>query len=472
MVVRAEKFELALLAAALAAAFFYFPLRAVFFDIFAWIVVVPIVAGLYILTVLRRYSNMRLNALDRIALLYVIYGGFMGVVAVLFLGAAELQIVRVFVHYYFPVIIYFIARRYTLGSVGNVMNVTKLAWILAAVLLADFFVELYIVEVRESGASIPWVSQELVKRIGVMTPDLFEEYNSGRVITILNGLKKPGLAAAAFFVLVLPFLYTLREKHRQGPLLRSWLFNPAVNVVLLGALAFMAFHIQNKTAILAAALALAIGVLSLRSAKSLLFTSVLIVVGLLFAYGAMSNLVRAQFLTSVEIGEFGTNTTVFAYTVDAKRIAEGYLESDFYSFMFGAHISGSNLISATGPSSFVGFSELRGTGFPIYFGFGWALLVMSAVLVAIRYSMRLTRTAQFKFFGLAFIGLVVVYGSDLHYPSSMNHGPFELFLMMAGALSSLREIARPAKVQSQAVIESAPGLTPEQRSAIRPSEAD
>ncbi|MCH8185027.1 MAG: hypothetical protein IH862_02855 [Chloroflexi bacterium] len=472
MVVRTEKLELALLAAALAAAFFYFPLRAVFFDVFAWIIVVPIVAGLYLLTVRRRYSKMRLNALDRIALLYVMYGAFMSVVAVLFLGAGEPQIVRVFVHYYFPVIIYFIARRYTLGSAANVMNVTKLAWILAAVLLADFFVELYVVEIRESGASIPWVRQEIVKKVAVMTPDLFEQYNSGRVITILNGLKRPGMAAAALFVLVLPFLYTLRQRHREDSWFRSSLFNPVVNVVLLGALAFMAFHLQNKTAILAAALALAIGLLSLRSARSLFFTSVLVAVGLLFAFGAISSLVRAQFLTPVEIGEFGTSTTIFAYTVDAQRVVEGYLESDFYSFLFGAHIIGSNLANATSPSSFSGFSELRGTGFPIYFGFGWALLVLSAMLVAIRYSTRLTRTAQFKFFGLAFIGLVVVYGSDLHYPSSMDHGPFELFLMMAGALSSLHEIARPARVQSQAIIEPAPGLTFEQRSAVRPSEAD
>ena len=463
MVVRTEKLELALLAAALAAAFFYFPLRAVFFDVFTWIIVVPIAAGLYLLTVRRRYSKIRLNALDRIALLYVIYGALMGVFAVLFLGAAEPQIVRVFVHYYFPVIIYFIARRYTLGSVGNVMNVTKLAWILAAVLLADFFVELYIVEVRESGASIPWVRQELVKKIAIMTPDLFEEYNSGRVITILNGLKRPGMAAAALFVLVLPFLYT-RHKRRQGWWFRSWLFNPAVNVVLLGALAFMAFQLQNKTTILAAALALAIGLLSLRSARSLLSTSVLVAVGLLFAYGAMSTLVRDQFLTPVEIGGFGTSTTVFAYTVDAQRIVEGYLRSDFYPFILGAQIAGS--------SSHEGLSELRAAGFPITFGLGWALLVLSAILVVIRYATRLTRTAQFKFFGLAFIGLVVVYGSDLHCPSSIDHGPFELFLMMAGALSSLHEIARPSNVRSQAVIEPAPGLTLEQRSAIHPSEAD
>ncbi len=102
--------------------------------------------------------------------------------------------------------------------------------------------------------------------------------------------------------------------------------------------------------------------------------------------------------------------------------------------------------------------------------FAWIIVVPIAAglyLLTVR-----RRYSQFKFFGLAFIGLVVVYGSDLHYPSSMDHGPFELFLMMAGALSSLHEIARPAKVQSQAVIEPAQGLALEQRSAIRPSEAD
>ncbi len=295
MVVSTAKVELFLLVAALAASFFYFALRAIFFDVFAWIIVVPIVAGIYVLTVTRRYSSIRLNALDRIVLLYFIYGSLMSGIAILFLGAAESQIVRVFVHYYFPVILYFIARRYTMGSVGNVMNITKLAWVLAVVLLADFFVEMYVVQVREMGASIPWVRQELMK-VPVMTPDIYDRFNSGRVITVLNGLKKPGLAAASLFVLVMPFLYTLREKRRYGWWFRSWVFNPLLNVVLLGMLAFMAFHIQNKTAILAACLALTVGLLFLRSARSLVFVSALIGVGLYFAFGSISSIIQSQFL--------------------------------------------------------------------------------------------------------------------------------------------------------------------------------
>ena len=472
MVVSTAKVELFLLVAALAASFFYFALRAIFFDVFAWIIVVPIVAGIYVLTVTRRYSSIRLNALDRIVLLYFIYGSLMSGIAILFLGAAESQIVRVFVHYYFPVILYFIARRYTMGSVGNVMNITKLAWVLAVVLLADFFVEMYVVQVREMGASIPWVRQELMK-VPVMTPDIYDRFNSGRVITVLNGLKKPGLAAASLFVLVMPFLYTLREKRRYGWWFRSWVFNPLLNVVLLGMLAFMAFHIQNKTAILAACLALTVGLLFLRSARSLVFVSALIGVGLYFAFGSISSIIQSQFFTTVDIGGFGTNTTIFAYTVDAQRIFDGYVQSDIYAFFFGAHITGSQLasFSASSPTAFSGFSELRGTGYPIYFGFGWALIVVSAAVVAIRYSALLTRANQFKFFGLAFIGLIIVYGSDLHYPSAMDHGPFELFLVMAGALSSLYEIARPATAKAPA-FESERTPTVGLRPALPPFEAD
>ena len=472
MVVRTAKVELFLLAAALAASFFYFALRAVFFDVFAWIIVVPILAGMYILTVIPRYSRIRLNVLDRIVVLYFIYGSLMGIIAILFLGAGESQIVRVFVHYYFPVILYFIARRYTMGSVGNVMNVTKLAWILAVLLLADFFVEMYVVQVREMGASIPWVRQELTK-VPLLTPEIYDRLNSERVITVLNGLKKPGLAAAALFVLMVPYLYTLREKRRHGWWFRSWLFNPVLNVALLGMLAFMAFQVQNKTAILAACLALAIGLLNLRAARSLLFVSALVGVGLYFGFGSISSIVQSQFFTTVNIGGFGTDTTIFAYTVDARRILDGYLDSNIYAFFFGAHITGTDLasFSASSPTAFSGFSELRGTGYPIYFGFGWALIVVTAVVVALKYSARLTRGNQFKFFGLAFIGLVVVYGSDLHYPSAMDHGPFELFLIMGGTLSSLYEIARSAN--SQAVAPE-PERVPSGhlRPALPPTEAD
>ena len=92
-------------------------------------------------------------------------------------------------------------------------------------------------------------------------------------------------------------------------------------------------------------------------------------------------------------------------------------------------------------------------------------------MVAIRYSALLTRANQFKFFGLAFIGLIIVYGSDLHYPSAMDHGPFELFLVMAGALSSLYEIARPATAKAPA-FESERTPTVGLRPALPPFEAD
>ena len=111
MVVRNERVELFLIAAGLAAAFFYFVLRALIFDVFAWILIVPILSGIYVLTAIPRYSRMRLNALDRTVLLYFLYGAFMAAIGVLFLEASKFLEVKVLIHYYFPVIFYFILAR-------------------------------------------------------------------------------------------------------------------------------------------------------------------------------------------------------------------------------------------------------------------------------------------------------------------------------------------------------------------------
>ena len=62
--------------------------------------------------------------------------------------------------------------------------------------------------------------------------------------------------------------------------------------------------------------------------------------------------------------------------------------------------------------------------------------------VMIRYSLELTRSQQFRFFGVACIGLIFVYSADLHYPTFFTHGPIEIFLIVAGSLASLNGISR------------------------------
>ena len=74
------------------------------------------------------------------------------------------------------------------------------------------------------------------------------------------------------------------------------------------------------------------------------------------------------------------------------------------------------------------------------------LIVLAGVAVILRYSIGLSGRPQFRVFGLALLGMMVVYSSDLHYPTTITHGPIELFVIVAGSMSSLYEIRRrPSK---------------------------
>jgi hypothetical protein len=106
---------------------------------------------------------------------------------------------------------------------------------------------------------------------------------------------------------------------------------------------------------------------------------------------------------------------------------------------------GSNTVHKIGAVPFAG--ELRGLATPLSYGFGWALIVAAGLVTMARYAYTLIRTKStesryFEVFGLAFLGMLIIYGLDIHYPKWNTHGALELFMVAAGTLSSLRETSR------------------------------
>ena len=84
--------------------------------------------------------------------------------------------------------------------------------------------------------------------------------------------------------------------------------------------------------------------------------------------------------------------------------------------------------------------------FPIFFGLGWMLIVLAGVAVILRYSIGLRQAPPVPRFraGLAGHDGGVFIGPPLsnHY----NARPIELFVIVAGSMSSLYEIRRrPSK---------------------------
>ena len=438
MTIRLERVEFLLVGAGLFTAFFYIALRAVAFDTFVWILVVPIVAGLYLLVVPWRYLRIRLNSLDRLVLLYMFLGTSIAVLGVLVLGSSKVVVVKVLIHYYLPVVFYVIARRYTLRSVGNVMNIIRLIWILGAVFIVDFLVELYIVEARGSGLDIPWVSSELSRRAGIGA-ETFARFYDNNVATLAIGGKRPGLFAAIFFVSVLPILLFADRRERAS----EWwsrVSTPSTLVIVpvLGLLGFAMLNLNNKTAMVAAFLVLLLGLFFVRSLKKIMLTVVLIAIGLIFAYNTLLSKAQTTFVDPHP--QIELYATSFQLIVRPQDIVRTYTDADPYAFVFGLNVTGRDSPEFRDtPAQSFGSSEIRGAGLPIFFGFGWAVITLVAVVVMIRYSVRLIGVREFKFFGMTFLGLILVYALDQHYPTAINHGPFELFVVMAGALASLHE---------------------------------
>jgi hypothetical protein len=121
------------------------------------------------------------------------------------------------------------------------------------------------------------------------------------------------------------------------------------------------------------------------------------------------------------------------------------LNADVFSYAFGSYLMGSNSVLKIGAASFAG--ELRGLATPLSYGFGWALIVAAGLITMAKYAYTLIRTKStesrfFEVFGLAFLGLLIVYAADIHYPKWNTHGALELFMVAAGTLSSLREASR------------------------------
>ena len=406
---------------------------------------IPVVTGLYLLAVPRRYLRMRLNALDRIVLLYCVYGLVMALIGTMLLGSSQFLAIKVLVHQYAPVIFYFVARRYTQGSVRNVSNVTKLVWALAIVFIVDFAIEFYIVEVRGEGLTIPWVRHEFAG-VANATTAFLERLNTERVSTLLVGGKRPGFVAAAILAILLPVVYVNRPKSAGRQWLGTWQFRSLPTLAVVLAIAVILFRLENKTAMLAASLVFVVGVLSLRSFKKTIFMAAILAVILVGSYGRVAREIRATFFTPhpqfVETG-----TTPFAYITRPQGIINTYADADFHQLVFGAHLITPEAKDINQEQlGLYSRSELRAVAFPIFFGLGWMLIVLAGVAVILRYSIGLSRRPQFRVFGLALLGMMVVYSSDLHYPTTITHGPIELFVIVAGSMSSLYEIRRrPSK---------------------------
>ena len=433
MPVACATIERHLLTAALAFAFCYFVLRALAFDHFGWIILVPFIGYLYVFHASGRFARTLRGSLDTVVLLYLINGVLITCASVV-VGSARTA-TEIFLHYYFPAVLYFISRRYNALSIPNILTTIKIIWVLATILVVDIFLEYYLVEVIDNPTLVPWVKFEM-EQVGYLSQEVYDQLKFNRVSSILTSTRTAGMVVAALFCFLLPFLHDRMGKETliaNG--LRGWFPPRIVTAGIMLSLVACSFLLLNKTSTFSAVAVSAAYLAVLRSKNIVLFVATVLAAALLLFDQVVWRIVYDTLVQNYFYARIGDYQTVFSYILDFDGVALAYRDSDISTLVFGQFV-------ASGPA--VGFTELRALVYPLRFGMGWAVIVLAGMVSMMRYCYRLIRLAEKRFvslLGWSFAGFFAIYMMDVHYPTFMRHGPIELFFVMAGALASLHEAA-------------------------------
>ena len=156
-----------------------------------------------------RYLNLRLNFVDRIFLLYFVFGVGITILGIVVFSDDNKLVVQTFTHYYLPSILYFIARAAFSRNSGLVVSkLSRMVILLALIWVINFFCEYYIVWSLKQPMFIPWVDIYL-DRLKISSPDVDIKFNPLIVRTVLVGNPKiVGLLSAVLFVLLLPLFFS------------------------------------------------------------------------------------------------------------------------------------------------------------------------------------------------------------------------------------------------------------------------
>ena len=450
MKINYRSLEYSLLGASLVFAFLYFVFRSLVWDHFIWILIVPAIGFIYAAAIGPSFFLHRSNALDKAIKWYLIYGVLITALVVFVLNYGNTLGIKYFIHYYAPAILYFIARRYTRLSSANITKVTALIWILALVFIVDVSVEYYVVIVQQKPLAIPWKRSVVlnssdydinywnqVEEGSISAPQMWNRQSWGLVHSFMKGRKATGMVAVVLFAFIVPYYYMDKKSRSNVDLAHRWRFNSITNLAILIGLMWIAYIAMNKVEIGAGIFVLGLGFVLTRSAKLGISLVVLVALGAVVFSSLIADIWNHAVVVDAYDYGFGETQTPFQRTIDIRPVLRGYANTPIDVLLAG-HYERLPWIIAFKESK----QTMLGLGFPARFGLMWGLIVAIGLAISSSYCLTLFRNKQFSILGLACLGVLLVYAVDLHDPSSVRHGPFELAFILAGTLSSAREMAR------------------------------
>ena len=432
-----ERFEYYLIIAGLIFSFGYFPFRGLFFNNFIWILIIPLVCISYILLYSHRFTFDDFNKLDTVMYLYFFFGISMTIVG-LVMGKYKPIIIEVFAHYYLPCIFYFISRKYTSYSSINFFKIVQLVRVLAIVMIIDIVLEWILYE-NSLRHFVPWASLGADQEGLVKYTEGWYGLGFDRIGSILTSSKATEMILASFFCFIFPFsLQKIKYSINMG---RIWKRNNAVNLILFMILICSVgiSRLSNKTAFVSMIIFISIYSIGKLSIKGILLILTMGIAIYSFFKEFISMIFFDNFIKVYYKWGQSDGRTVLEQIFDFHRLLANYEGLGFFDYIFGKYI-------ATGINSSLPYSdasigtELRLLTSPVYFGFIFTGIVLLMALLIIKYCLNMinyNRTDLIHFLGFSFLGFYFIIFTDIHYPVFFTHGPFELFFILTGALSSV-----------------------------------
>tara|TARA_Y100001970_G_C14237407_1_gene862696 strand:+ start:2347 stop:3507 length:1161 start_codon:yes stop_codon:yes gene_type:complete len=357
----------------------------------------------------------------------------------LVMGKYKSIIIEVFSHYYLPSVFYFISRKYTSYSILNFSRIIHLLWIIAIFMLIDITAEWLLFE-NDLRNFVPWSGLGSDQEGLVQYSEDWYGLGFDKIGSILTSSKATEMLLASLFCFFFPI--SLQKIKYPSHMRNIWTRNNTFIIallfmILIGIISIL--RLTNKTSLTAMILFLAIYIVRKVSFRGALL---ILIMGLSIFFIFYEFLAVIFFDNFIKVyykwGGSSEGRTVLEQIFDVPRLLKNYDGISFFDCIFGKYVASG--INSTKPFSDASIgTELRLLTSPVYFGFIFTGIVLSMVLLVVKYCYDMTnqhRVDLIHFLGFSFLGFYFIIFADIHYPVFYSHGILELIFILTGALSS------------------------------------
>lgn len=376
----------------------------------------------------KQYNSL----LDKLVLLYLLYG----IIMILFWvisGVSLIEAIREFRNHFFPVVLFFIAKK-TLVSLNHRIQTVNIFSLIALILLLSVSIEYVLLKIIGLSPYIfPWYRYTFLfseRYIDNVTGSLGYILPEGTPVLGLLGW--PHATAATLMVLfAFSYSFLLDKAHKYEHRSSLWIerfpmwFRYSI-VFLTAAAVFLILRVKTHMVTFAfIILVLPFLTKAKNLGKNLLITFVLVIVILSndFIYSAVIKAFMEGFITR----GFGRESTI-AHIISVNPLS-AIVNQPIDSMLFGSWHS-------------TGGSELRLLNYTLKFGLVWLLLFLGIFVVGFFYARKIISSRFVKssdrLFALGSIGLLFICFFDMgHYARAMTWPIIDILAVCLGALVAM-----------------------------------